>query len=708
MTPNLYMANTFLAAYSALPSAQQKKVREFLVKFQNNPTAPSLHYEPIYDVRDNRVRTARIDQTYRAVLLQPDQGAAYVLLWVDHHDRAMAWAGAKVFPTNPLTGAVQVLDMQAVETLNSQAPAAMPEKPLHAYALFELFADPDLLRLGVPAVLLPAVRALYDTAALEAMQPHLPEEAYECLLALAAGYSVEEALAFAGAGPAGAAPAADLSAALAHPDSRRRFHLLESPADIDRVLDAPMATWRVFLHPSQERLVTRHFQGPARVLGGAGTGKTVVAMHRARHLARTVCRAPEDRVLFTTFTRNLALNIEQNLQNLCGPEFERIEVLNLHAWVSRFLAQHGQPLAIAPDDEKQQCWRNAVEETAAQAWPEAFLRREWDVVVQGQGITDRAGYLQASRQGQSRALNRSQRDQLWTVFAAYRRQLERSGRQEWQDAVRAARLLLESGKAPPPYRSVVVDETQDLTPEELRLLRRMAPEGPDDLFFVGDAHQRIYGFPVVMQQCGIHIRGRAARLRINYRTTDEIRRWATALLTGAAFDDLDGGEDDLHGYQSLMRGFAPVVKCFADPDAECAFLVQEIRTLSETAPPESICLVARTHDHLRRLYLPALRAAGIGYLFLERDTPDYVGSGVRLATMHRVKGLEFAHVLLAGVNAGNVPSGRDESGAADALQAERCLLHVAATRARETLTVTSAGVPSPLLSGPGLRSSDGH
>jgi superfamily I DNA/RNA helicase len=225
----------------------------------------------------------------------------------------------------------------------------------------------------------------------------------------------------------------------------------------------------------------------------------------------------------------------------------------------------------------------------------------------------------------------------------------------------------------------------------------MAPAAPNDLFFVGDTHQRIYGYPVVMQQCGVFVRGRSARLRINYRTTEEIRRWATALLTGASFDDLDGGEDDLHGYHSLLRGYRPVVKHFSKLDEECAFLVEEIRSLCDTAPAETICIVARGHEQLRSHYLPRLRAAGINYLFLDKDTPEYAGTGVRLATMHRVKGLEFAHVLLAGINAEYLPPAGIDPTDADLLQMERCLLHVAATRARETLTVTGWGTPCRLL-----------
>ena len=694
LTPSLYMADSFLEAFDRLPQGQRKKVREFLGKFRSDPMAASINYEQIHDTRDERVRTVRIDRAYRAVVLHPRTGADYVLVWVDHHDEAMAWAQHKEFAVNPVTGAMQVIDAHVVETLVEQAPDPTP-RALDEYTLFELFGDDDLLRTGVPAVLLPAVRALPSLDALDALKPALPAEAYEALFWVAAEHcSIDEAIEHAGIVAATGANADDLAGALAHPDSRRRFHLVESAEELDGILDEPLARWRIFLHPSQARLVERHFNGPARVLGGAGTGKTVVAMHRARYLARSVFAAPEDRILFTTYTRNLAANIRENLENLCGPEMARIEVVNLHAWAMQLLRQAGRPVTVAEEDEQRQCWRNAMEAAGA-GWDEAFVRREWAAVVQAQGITGREEYLRASRLGLGTPLTRSQRAALWEIFAAYRRELDRLGRVEWPDVIERARALLETGAITLPYRAIVVDESQDLDPAELRLLRQMVPEGENDLFFVGDAHQRIYGQPVVMAQCGIAIRGRAAKLRINYRTTEEIRRWATGVLAGAAVDDLDGGQDDLAAYHSLMTGIPPTVRSFATLAEEMAFVVGEIRTLREAVDVERICIVARSHRTLREEILPAVRAAGLPYLLLEADTPDYIGSGVRLATMHRVKGLEFEHVFIAGMRAGVMPP----AGAvteADLLR-ERCLLHVAASRARETLTVTGWGRLSPLV-----------
>ncbi|HAJ36362.1 MAG TPA: DNA helicase [Chloroflexi bacterium] len=694
LTPTLYLAESFLEALDRLPQDQRKKVRDFLGKFCADPTAASINYEPIHDTRDDRVRTVRIDRTYRAVVLHPRTGADYVLVWVDHHDAAMAWAKRKSFAVNPVTGAMQVIDTEFVASLAERQPPATP-KPLDAYKPFELISDADLLRTGVPAVLLPAVRAIADLDDLAAIQHYLPAEAYEALFWIAAEQcSVDQALEHAGVTLTQTA-ADDLTTALAHPDSRRRFHLVDSVAELQEILDAPLEKWRIFLHPSQARLVARHFNGPARVLGGAGTGKTVVAMHRARRLARDVFTAPDDRILFTTFTRNLAANIRHNLRNLCGAEFDRIEVTHFHALAVRLLERAGQQVHVLDDATAAQLWRNAVEQVGATGFTEAFLKQEWAAVVQAQGITERREYLQASRQGQSTPLNRSQRAAIWPIFAHYRAALDAHNWLEWPDVIRQARRLLATQPLHLPYRAAIVDETQDLHAEELRLVRALIPEGPNDLFFVGDAHQRIYGQPVVMAHCGIAIRGRSARLRINYRTTEQIRRWATALLADIAVDDLDGGQDEPHGYRSLLSGPPPTVRVFATQAEEAAYLIDEVRALCETSAPERICIVTRTHRQVRETYMPMLREAGLPYLILEADAPDDIGSGVRLATMHRVKGLEFEHVLIAGLNDGVMPPPGTVTEAE--LLRERCLLHVAASRARETLTVTAWGRLSRLV-----------
>ncbi|MEA3335486.1 MAG: AAA family ATPase [Chloroflexota bacterium] len=704
--PKVALSADFLTAFAGIPRAQQKKVREFITRFEANPTAASINYEPIHDVRDDRVRTVRIDLAYRAIVVHPDQGDVYLLAWVDHHDKAMAWARNKRFEVNPVTGALQVIDTEELKEVQARTEERVETRELEDYGPFDTFSDDDLLRTGLPAPLLPAVRALRSPDELDGLESYLPEEAWEALYWVAnLDYSIDQALAeVSTARQPEMVDVTDLETALQQPDSLRRFVMVESADELIDILNAPLEKWRVFLHPSQARLVRRHFNGPARVLGGAGTGKTVVAMHRARHLAGEVFTAPTERVLFTTYTRNLATNISENLQSLCGPEFKRIEVTNLHAWAVQLMRSQGVRIAIAKDEEVDRCWENAISAVGQDLWDQAFYQNEWKYVVQAQDISERSEYLRALRRGRRARLSRPQRAAVWQVFEEYRRQLDRLGKTEWIDLIRQTRLYLQGQGDILPYRAIVVDETQDLHPEELRLLRQMVPEGPNDLFFVGDAHQRIYGRPVVMSHLGINIRGRGRKLRINYRTTEEIRTWSIGVLSDAPVDDLDGGADSSAEYVSLMHGPKPTVRQFSSLDEEVTFLVGEIQALADFGPLEHICIVGRTHSQLMEDYLAVLREAGIDHLYLQADTPEYVSTGVRLATMHRVKGLEFPHVFVAGVNDGIVPLAwhtrtYDESEKTDSEIQERCLLHVASSRARETLTITSYGRPSRFVEG---------
>jgi hypothetical protein len=703
------VSTDFLEAYARIPRPQQKKVREFMGKFQANPTSAATNYETIHDMRDERVRTVRIDLAYRAIVLHPQRGDVYTLLWVDHHDAAMNWARRKQFGVNPVTGALQVVDMEWATAVAPAVPDESTPEPiriLDEYGVFELLTADDLLRLGVPQVLLPAVQNLHTAAELEKLEKYLPAEAYEALYWIGhLGYSVDQALNEVSAGRPKPVivDVEDLETALQHPDSKRRFTIVETPAELEDILSAPLEKWRVFLHPSQADMVQRHFNGPARVLGGAGTGKTVVAMHRARHLARRVFTDPQDRILFVTYTRTLAHNISQNLDHLCGPERARIEVVHLHKWAADFLRSQRIRFDVAGSDEIKQGWQGALGRVANAEFDLGFYRAEWDNVVKANRLTTLAEYLRVPRRGQGSRLSRLQRVAIWEVFENFRSYLQESGKIEWNDVPAQARQCIESNpQLQLPYRAVIVDETQDLYPEELRLIRAIAPQGPNDLFLVGDAHQRIYSTaPVTLSHCGVNARGRSRKLRINYRTTENIRRWSLGVLQNIAVDDLDGQTDDLLGYRSLRQGQPPAIQHFPTLAAERAYVIGRIEQLvvEEDAPPESICLVfreGRQADNYKR----GLAQAGIPFLYLTHDVNDDAGEGVRLATMHRVKGLEFTHIFMVGVNEGILPNRHVLAEDEEALR-ERCLLHVAATRARDTLTITSYGRPSPFLTAPG-------
>ena len=457
-----------------------------------------------------------------------------------------------------MTGSLQVFSVTEAEQV------VAPEKKKKVEpGLLDAFADDVLLSFGVPAVAFASVRAVKTPDGLLSLTKHLPAEAAEALTWLGEGLPIEEVRAAVIVTSTKAkVDTGDLAAALENTDTKRRFVTINSQEDLTAILNAPLAKWRVFLHPSQERLVGKKFNGPARVLGGPGTGKTVVDMHRARFLAKTAFPEKTDRILFTTYTANLAESVEQNLRSLCGDEMERIEVVNLHAWAVRFMKSQKVDFQVATDDEIDQSWGEAQAVVGDPIFDVGFLRQEWNHVVQANGISTIQEYLQVPRTGRGRTLTKPQRGKVWKIFEEYRSALKDKGKQEWLFVIRETRQYLEKKKSILPYRAVVVDESQDFHPEEWKLIRALVPEGANDLFLVGDAHQRIYGRKLVLKDCGIQIQGRSSQLKINYRTTEQIRNWSMALLQGVQVDDLDGEQDRVKGYKSLLSGQIPEVQRF--------------------------------------------------------------------------------------------------------------------------------------------------
>ncbi len=692
----------FLDAFSRIPRAQQKKVNKFLRKFRENPANPSINYETINTFIDPNLRTVRIDQAYRAIVLKPDTGNVYVLLWVDNHDAAMRWASKKKVAIHPETGSLQVISSEVASPPSSTAsshPAEISDRPL-----FEAIRDRELVRLGVPLEQLEMVRGLRETTQLEALASELPSEAFEALYWLAEGESLKEVEAAMATAPVTDVDIEDFEAALERDTSKRRFVLVEDDATLEAMLDAPLDKWRIFLHPSQRNLVYRKWNGPVRVLGGAGTGKSVVAMHRAAYLAEHVFNKRGDRILFTTFTSNLAHDIQTNLAKLCSPKaLDRIQVIHLDKWVRDLLNNAGYSYEIKwweRGGKLEELWDKAVGLGEGLGMPEGFFRDEWELVVQAQGCESWEDYKNASRAGRGVRMSRASRKKVWPVFEEYRHLLNLSGVREPEDALRDARILIDEGKIRVSVKSVLVDEAQDMSTHAFALLRAVVgEEKPDDLFIVGDGHQRIYRKRVVLSQAGINIRGRGRRLRINYRTTDEIRRFAVALLEGIEFDDLDAGADSKLGYRSLVHGEMPELKVSETFEDE----IESIAKWLTGAELSRCCLVARTNKLVSR-YKEALEDRGIEtHKIAVNTSDDHRKSGLRVATMHRVKGLEYDRMIIVSVTDKMMPyqlqtrRSSDKAVQREAELMERALLYVAITRARKSALITAHGTGSKWL-----------
>ena len=692
LAPKIAMSDDFLKSFAAVPRDQQQAVLTFVAKFRQNPTASGINYERIRDAGDPNMRSVRVNDNVRGIVLKPDVGNVYCLLWVDRHDDAYQWARRHRAAIHPDVGSIQIYAVEAPAV--AEAVVAAPVVAEAATGVFAALKDREIRRLGVPDEMLVAVRAVASDKELEALEQQLPDEAFEALFMFAAGESYEKLVADQTA-PETVDPA-DFVAALDRDATKRHFVVLTDDSDLEALLAAPLERWRVFLHPSQRKLVEREWTGPVKVTGGAGTGKTVVAMHRAARLARQFAAMPGRPVVFTTFTKTLSDDIRQHLELLCTPqELEKILVVNLDQWASTVLRRFGyKPELLYDESARRSYWQAAMSAMPASAdLSQHFMRAEYERVVLPQGCETAEDYMRASRVGRGGQLGRATRKAIWPVFAEYRAQLHGANLREPEEAFRDARRLLAGQATELGIRAMVVDEAQDISAAAFELIRAALPVASNDLFIVGDAHQRIYRHKVVLSRVGIEVRGRSRSLKVNYRTTDEIRRWACAQLEGCEIDDLDGSIDTLRGYRSLTHGDRPDVMASSSQQDDIKHIREILKQLADDSiEPRQVCIAARTNDDVDAV-ANGLKKAGVATLRLERSTPDDPAvPGVRVATMHRIKGLEFGVVIIAAYKGATKYAelfARDEdAGVSDETEtAERSLLHVAATRAKRHLFV---------------------
>lgn len=681
----------FMQAFYQLPDSIQKRTIEFLEKFEANPQAPGFNYESIVAAVDKKMRSVRINDTYRAIVKRDEETGTYILLWVDHHDEAYDWAATKRCEINAVTGKIQVY---SVETTNAPD---VSEKAESVRGIFASCSDDELLKLGVPPRQIGLVKGLQDYKRFCNCKYLLPDDVVENLEWIANDIPVAEVISMISDGndPAGNKSEENMAGS--------SFVIIDGQEELRAVINGSLEKWRVFLHPSQRDVVEKDYSGPARVLGEAGTGKTVVAMHRAKRLAGMLDKG--QKILFTTFTTNLADDIKANLRKICSDtEYNHIEVTSIDAWVSRFLEKRKYNSRLVYGNDLDNYWLKAIQNADTAGFEKDFYKEEWATVIAPNEAFTCDDYVRASRIGRGTRLDRTKKMQVWNVFEEFINLTKTVNILDIDSAMSVCRDLIAQDPVCDEYPCVIVDEGQDFSTNAYSLLRSIAgAEHKNDIFIVGDAHQRIYRRKAVLSKCGINIKGRSSHLRINYRTTEEIRKYAYAILTGMSFDDLDGGADDSRESRSFTHGPEPVVRNFATATEEASFIIDEVkRLLANGVLAKDICVVARTKKLLDN-YATAFSSASIrSYEIKSSKVDDRSLDGIRLATMHRVKGLEFQYVFVVSVNQGIVPleaaiDHTDPVSESETMKAEKCLIYVALTRTQKCAYVTSFGKVSSIL-----------
>ena len=686
------IADTFTDSLAKLQNEEQKAVKTTAFDLQINPANPGMQFHKIDKARDPNFWSVRVSRDIRLIVHKTE--SSLLLCYTDHHDPAYRWAERRKLEIHPKTGAAQLVEIR--ETVKEIIiPKYVEEEQLTSPKPYLFFDVPenDLLSWGVPPEWLDDVRQVNEDTLLE-LADHLPNEAAEALLNIATGSA-----------PQVLHPLSVGVDPFDHPDAQRRFRVMNNIEELERALEHPWEKWTIFLHPQQRQLVERDYNGPARVSGSAGTGKTIVALHRAVFLARA---NPDARVLLTTFSDTLSNALKTKLRRLISNEpriAERLEIHSINSIGWRlYELNFGHP-NIASRDAIQNLLDESAGKVDGHKFSLHFLITEWEQVVDAWQLKTWEAYRDVMRLGRKTRLSEKQRVILWSIFDQVRSSLETRKLITSSDLFsRLASQLAESKH--PPFDFAVVDEAQDISVAQLRCLAALSAGRPNSLFFAGDLGQRIFQQPFSWKALGVDIRGRSRTLRINYRTSHQIRMQAVRLLA-PVLSDVDGNTEERRGTISVFNGPKPVIMVLENPEYEIKAVGKWLSArINEGVLPHEIGVFVRSSSELER-GMAAVELAGLPFKILDEKI-ETIGGNVSISTMHLAKGLEFRSVVAMACDDEIIPlqerieTVTDDTDLEEVYNTERHLLYVACTRARDHLIVTGVDPASEFLDDLGM------
>lgn len=697
------IADSFTKALSKLNAQEQSAAKITVFDLQQDPSAPGLKFHRIDKSKDSNFWSIRSSRDIRVIVHKT--AASFLICYVDHHDDAYTWAERRRIETHPKTGAAQIVEVrERVEEI--AAPVYAPSEPQVVtndnipsetvqYPLFDDLSEDDLLDVGVPQDWVADVRKSTEDGFFE-ITDHIPEEAAEALL----DYVVTGMLRKPEEAVVGESP-------FDHPDAQRRFRVLEDVEELTRALEYPWDQWAIFLHPSQRRVVDLEFSGPARVSGSAGTGKTVVALHRA---AAVLKKDRQAKVLLTTFSSPLANALEHKLQMLTGKngaDGSQVTILPFKGVAhDLFTLAFGHTPRAASKEQVKAALAAAAKEIELTGFTIRFLVSEWKNVVDAWQIDTLDAYRDVPRLGRKNRLGSKQRERVWPVFVRARELLEAQGLNSWP--VIFGKVMAHFGERDhKPFTHIIVDEAQDLGVPELRMLAAIADQSPGTLFFAGDLGQRIFQEPFSWKALGIDIRGRSHTLKVNYRTSHQIRETVDRLLPPLV-RDVDGNEEDRRGTVSVFNGPDPQVKIFDDINQEKEGVVLWVQdVIDEGIEPEEVGIFVRSNNEIHRARA-VVKQVGQKPLELS-DRVEERNGRISIGTMHLAKGLEFKVVVVMACDDDILPlqerieTVADETELDEVYATERHLFYVACTRARDRLLVSGVDPASEFFEDMGFR-----
>ena len=706
----------FFRALQDLQPNEQSRVITAIVKYTNSPNHTSLNLEQLRGrAGQKRLWTIRASQELRILLAR--QGGTTVFVRAGHHDAIYRLAQQSVFVIPvPGAGAPGLITTMREPTFDQDTTPARPALEsrlpiaVERRSIAEHWTAKELMQAGfteseVDKLRLATLDTLFD------VWPEL-ENPDKLDLILKCCEGTPETVLQGDLLPDEEAENARFREAIIQRGALAGLSSLLTPEEVERLMSAPIEDWMIFLHPDQRTLVDRRFNGPARVRGAAGTGKTVVALHRAAALAaRYGVNTPSQRppVLFTTFIKSLPPVLENLYSKLPNRVASGVEFINVDKLAYRLCREAGQRLRLDPNAATQMFNRayNVVvrRNTPLDGQTREYLREEIDDVLKARGVASLDDYLQMERTGRKLRFTTPMRKQAWVLHQEYNRLLSEAGLEDFRDVLRRARDI--ARRREPMFRAAVIDEAQDLSLVALQLVDALVSDSdgerrPDSLFLVGDGAQKIYPGGFTLAQAGLDVRGNSTVLRVNYRNTREIIAAAMACAGSEPVDDL--GDVFMRGdaeVEAQREGIKPFLACAGDFHAQIGYVAERVKQLCSTAAVATSDIgVFVAHNNLVNRAIRALNQEKIQSESLASFS-GHPNDRLKVGTFHRAKGLEFKVVFLLGISAGEFPGPR-KRGQTDAEYEERCALEmsqlfVAMTRARDGLFILCNAEPSDVL-----------
>lgn len=647
-----------------------------------------MSFHKLDRAKDPNFCSVRVNSDIRLIVHKT--AGSLMLCYIDHYDKAYKWAERRKLEVHPATGAAQLVEIREriEEIVVPMYVADSPADETQKLRLFAAYDDAQLLAYGVPQEWLTEVKAADEDALME-LVTYLPGEAAEALLELAIGGT-----------PSFQEVAGKEADPFQHPDAQRRFRVMTDVDELARAMEFPWDKWTRFLHPAQRQLVERHFNGSVRVSGSAGTRKTVVALHRTVYLTS---KNDDARVLLATCSDTLANALRGNLYRLLWhtPRLaERIDVASMDAiGVRLYKPLFGKPV-IASRDEISVMLNAAAAQVNGLKANSAFLLSEWTDVVDAWQVDSWESYRDARRLGRKTRLPETKRTLYWQVFANVKEQLKQAGKITL-DEIFVSLIEYTAQQEYAVFDYIVVDEAQDISVQQLRFLAAMGGDRENALFFAGDLGQRIFQTPFSWKSLGVDVHGRSRILKVNYRTSHQIRSHADRLLDPEV-SDVDGNIESRKGTIPVFNGPEPTIGYYNDAEAENqaigAWLAQ---CCSSGVLPQEIGVFVRSQRETERAQA-AVGAAGLKGRVLDKSMSTEDGF-VSITTMHLAKGMEFRVVAVMACDDEIIPSeerintAAGENELTEIYDTERQLLYVACTRARDQLHVSAVRPGSEFL-----------